>query len=321
MRTDAYRDFIYDNKALFKDKVVLDIGCGTGILSMFAAKAGAKQVLAIDNSAIIHKARANVFHNSLSSTISTFHSAVEEVVLPVPKVDIIISEWMGYCLLYEAMLPSVLFARDTFLAEGGVMAPSSATLWIAPIADKEWISERVGFWRDVYGFDMKAMQEGIYDEVRVEVVPEKVICGKEFPFKVLDLNTVKTEDLSFVAEWEILMTKTVHSLDGFVIWFDNFFSPVSREPVPDAHTTPDSFTKGKDGNIAFTTGPYGKETHWRQGVLMIPQEEGDEEIPAGTKISGTVEFSIAKDYARGLDLTVNWAWGDGKKKSRVWKLQ
>ncbi len=44
VRTEGYRDFIYDNAHLFKDKVVMDVGCGTGILSMFAAKAGAKKV-------------------------------------------------------------------------------------------------------------------------------------------------------------------------------------------------------------------------------------------------------------------------------------
>ena len=43
VRTDSYRDFIYHNKSFFNGKVVLDVGCGSGILSMFAAKAGAKQ--------------------------------------------------------------------------------------------------------------------------------------------------------------------------------------------------------------------------------------------------------------------------------------
>jgi protein arginine N-methyltransferase 3 len=43
VRTEAYRDAMYNNKNYFKDKVVLDVGCGTGILSMFAARAGAKK--------------------------------------------------------------------------------------------------------------------------------------------------------------------------------------------------------------------------------------------------------------------------------------
>ena len=44
VRTNAYKDAILKNKHLFKNKVVLDVGCGTGILSMFAAQAGAKHV-------------------------------------------------------------------------------------------------------------------------------------------------------------------------------------------------------------------------------------------------------------------------------------
>ena len=69
VRTDSYRDFIYENKQLFAGKVVLDVGCGTGILSLFCAKAGAAKVIAVDNSAIIDKAREIVFENGLSDTI------------------------------------------------------------------------------------------------------------------------------------------------------------------------------------------------------------------------------------------------------------
>ena len=47
VRTLTYRKAMYHNKHLFKDKIVLDVGCGTGILSMFAAKAGAKQVIGV----------------------------------------------------------------------------------------------------------------------------------------------------------------------------------------------------------------------------------------------------------------------------------
>lgn len=47
VRTLTYRNSMYHNKHVFKDKIVLDVGSGTGILSMFAAKAGAKKVYGV----------------------------------------------------------------------------------------------------------------------------------------------------------------------------------------------------------------------------------------------------------------------------------
>ena len=111
VRTLTYRNSMYHNKHLFKDKIVLDVGCGTGILSMFAAKAGAKQVYGVDMSGIVEQARLIVDKNGFSDKVTIIRGKIEEIKLPVEKVDIIISEWMGYCLFYESMLDSVLFAR------------------------------------------------------------------------------------------------------------------------------------------------------------------------------------------------------------------
>jgi protein arginine N-methyltransferase 3 len=76
VRTEAYRDFMYDNKGYFKDKIVLDIGCGSGVLSMFAAKAGAKHVYAVDNSMVIERAKINVLENNLNHQITYFQADI-----------------------------------------------------------------------------------------------------------------------------------------------------------------------------------------------------------------------------------------------------
>ena len=115
VRTRSYRNAILGNKHLFKDKVVLDVGCGTAILSMFSAQAGAKKVYGIDCSDIIKSAREIVKVNGLEDTVELIQGKVEEIELPVKQVDIIVSEWMGYFLVYENMLESVLFARDKWL--------------------------------------------------------------------------------------------------------------------------------------------------------------------------------------------------------------
>lgn len=66
VRTETYMDSIKRNPHLFEGKVVLDVGCGTGILSMFAAKAGAKQVIGIDCAGIARQAKQIVRDNGLS---------------------------------------------------------------------------------------------------------------------------------------------------------------------------------------------------------------------------------------------------------------
>ena len=134
---------IEQNKHLFDGKVVLDIGCGTGILSMFAARAGAKQVIGVECSSIIEQAKRIIEANGFSEKILLIKGKVEEVELPVDKVDIIISEWMGYFLLYESMLDTVLYARDKWLVEGGLMLPDKSILYLCAIEDADYKAEKI----------------------------------------------------------------------------------------------------------------------------------------------------------------------------------
>lgn len=66
VRTMTYRNSMYHNSHLFKDKVVMDIGCGTGILCMFAAKAGARKVIGVECSSIIEHAQKIVETNGFA---------------------------------------------------------------------------------------------------------------------------------------------------------------------------------------------------------------------------------------------------------------
>lgn len=287
---------------------------------MFCAKAGAERVIAVDKSDIIEKARENVFNNGLSDKVTCLRGAIEDVTFPVDSVDIIVSEWMGYCLLYEAMLPSVLYARDKYLKPDGLLVPSSGTIWVAPVEDPEFVSDHVEYWNDVYGFNMKAMQEGIYDEVRIQTTPGSTICGEAFPFKVLDLHTIKVEDLVFSAQWSSSLNRSVERLDGFLIWFDNFFATSRTEPVPDAHTTPAMWNKRGRGNIAFTTGPFDPETHWKQGLLLQPSTTLTS-TDGAVRLTGDITFSALEENARALKIDVSWAVENGKTKNRSWKLK
>lgn len=153
VRTSTYAHFILTNPILFRDAVVLDVGCGTGILSLFAARAGARRVISVDASDIALKAEKIVKVNGFEDIITVVRGKVESITLPegIDKVDIIISEWMGYALLYESMLDSVLVARDRFLKPGGVMAPSECKMVLGLCDATEIYKDRIGFWDDVYG--------------------------------------------------------------------------------------------------------------------------------------------------------------------------
>jgi protein arginine N-methyltransferase 1 len=113
-------------------------------LNRFAARAGAKHVIGVDMSSIIEKARQIVEVNGLSDKITLLQGKMEEVNLPFPKVDIIISEWMGYFLLYESMLDTVLYARDTYLNPGGLIFPDKATMYVAGIEDGDYKDDKIG---------------------------------------------------------------------------------------------------------------------------------------------------------------------------------
>lgn len=322
VRTDAYRDFIYDNKHLFAGKTVLDIGCGTGILSMFCAKAGAAHVYAIDKSAILDKARENVFHNGLADRITCLRGRVEDIVLPVAHVDIIVSEWMGYCLLYEAMLPSVLHARDRFLRPGGLLIPSHATVFVAPVSDPAYVDESVGFWRDVYGFDMQPMLEGLVRDVRVQYVPAESVCGSASAY-ALDLYTCSVADLSFSVGWASTLARDVEGVDGFAIWFDNYFATTRKAETELVKLSAAEWQeKRHDGSVAFTTAPSGKDTHWKQGFLMIEDKEGKGLTggKAGEEIRGMMEFAVAELNARGLEIKVEWDGLPNAQKAQTWSL-
>ena len=315
IRTDAYRDFIYDNKSIFQGKVVLDVGCGTGILSMFCAKAGAKLVLAVDNSDIINKARENVFRNDLQDKVTCIRGKIEDVSLPVPQVDIIVSEWMGYCLLYESMLDSVIQARDKYLAPDGLMVPSHATLRIAPLADSELIASHVDFWRDVYGFNMTSMLEKIHDEALTRVVDAQELAAESSTFYELDLHTVTVKDLEFCQPFEVTWKEGFQRLEGFVIWFDIFFMRARTDPPPRDF---DVTTAQKRGIVAFSTGPQSQATHWQQGVLMIQDQQ---DVKADDVITGHVAYRKKEGQERSIDVDVDWKVSEsGKLNHQKWFL-
>ncbi|XP_006758826.1 PREDICTED: protein arginine N-methyltransferase 2 isoform X3 [Myotis davidii] len=102
-RTTKYHHVILQNRASLKDKVILDVGCGTGIISLFCAHyAQPRAVYAVEASEMAQHTGQLVMQNGFADIITVFQQKVEDVVLP-EKVDVLVSEWMGTCLLHHPL--------------------------------------------------------------------------------------------------------------------------------------------------------------------------------------------------------------------------
>ncbi|XP_026234669.1 protein arginine N-methyltransferase 3 isoform X1 [Anabas testudineus] len=283
VRTESYRNFMYQNPEVFRDKVVLDVGCGTGILSMFAARAGAKKVIAVDQSEIIYQAMDIVRSNQLEDKITLIKGRIEDINLPVEKVDIIISEWMGYFLLFESMLDSVLYARDLYLADGGSVYPDLCNISLVAVGDTQKHQDRIAFWDDVYGFNMACMKKAVVPEAMVEVVKADTIISDSTVIQTFNCNTVCLSELEFTSDFCLKITDTTNCT-AIVGYFDIFFD------------------KGCSNKVMFSTGPQVTKTHWKQTVFLL---ERPIYVKAGEELLGKITVRKNKKDPRSLLVTLD----------------
>lgn len=284
VRTGSYQQAIMQNAEQFKDKVVLDIGCGTGILSIFAAKAGAKHVYGIEFADIADYAKKIIQDNNLSDKITIIKSKVEEADLPVKKVDIIISEWMGYFLIYESMLDTVLYARDKWLEKDGLILPDKASITLAAIEDTDYKNKKINFWSNVYGVDMSCFKKTVIAEPIIDTCPKKLVNSSHCKIFDIDLMTVKKEELDFSSAFEVTFWKNHSNFSGLVGWFDTEFSRLSKP-------------------VNLTTSPFRKSTHWSQTIFYC---KSDLYVKRGDKVTGSIAVRKAKANFRQLDIKISY---------------
>ena len=130
------------------------------------------------------------------SVITIIQGKVEDITLPVPSVDIIVSEWMGYFLLYESMLDTVLYARDKWLSPGGLILPDRCTMYVCGIEDAEYRTAKLDWWSNVYGFKMTAIQRMAVHEPLVDTAAAKQVCTGTCKLLDVDVMKVTRDDMN-----------------------------------------------------------------------------------------------------------------------------
>jgi len=337
-RMAAYHSAILGNQEVFRDKVVMDIGTGSGILAVWAAQAGARKVYAIEYTDMAKHAVKVMKANNVDHIVTVIQSSVEEVELPIEKdeleiernsdgdndsmrcVDIIVSEWMGYFLLRESMLDSIIRARDKFLKKStGLMFPSHCTMYVAPVSDE---SERkataneyaaaMSDWHDfeqttsqVYGVDMGVLEKD-YDREQKEYymlssrwteLPSEAVLDEPKRVKYFDMMTCTIADSRGIAkdeeeatfDFDISGDESPGPISGIAGWFTSDFR--SRTDAAGAAAP-------KLLHPAFlSTGPEQGFTHWGQQTFYflnsIPTLHGET-----TRLQGKLEMMRTKENSR-----------------------
>lgn len=256
IRTSTYEKAVLYNTKDFQDKVVLDVGAGSGILSFFSAQAGASRVYAVEASSMAEHAETLVGFNYLNDKIVVIAGKVEEIELP-EQVDVIISEPMGYMLYNERMLETYLHAKK-WLKRDGKMFPTLGDLHVAPFTDEALFMEqttKASFWLQTHfhNIDLTPLHEAAIAEYFrqpiVDTFDIRICTAKSVRHTVNFLETDETDlhKIEIPLEFTVLQSATVH---GLAFWFDVAFI-------------------GSTQTVWLSTAPTEPLTHWYQVRCLL----------------------------------------------------
>jgi histone-arginine methyltransferase CARM1 len=286
IRTSTYQRAMLDNSADFQDKVVLDVGAGSGILSFFAIQAGARKVYAIEASSMAKHCQTLVNNNRLSDNIIVVAGKIEEVDIP-EKVDVIISEPMGYMLFNERMLETFLHAKK-WLKPGGKIFPTQGDLHIAPFTDEALYMEQCGkanFWYQsaFHNVDLTSLREAAVQEYFKQPIVDTFdirICLARSHKYTVNFQTANESDLHNIEiplSFVITQAGTIH---GLAFWFDVAFL-------------------GSQTTVWLSTGPTQPLTHWYQVRCLLQTPLF---VKQGQTIVGKVHLKSNKRQSYDVEL-------------------
>lgn len=293
IRTSTYQRAILNNMEDFKDKVVLDVGAGSGILSFFAVQAGARKVFAVEASSMAKHAECLVYHNKVADKVVVIPGKIEEITLP-EAVDVIVSEPMGYMLFNERMLETYLHAKK-WLKPQGKMFPTRGDLHIAPFSDTCLYMEQLNkanFWyqQSFHGVDLSSLREAAVKEYFRQPIVDTFdvrICMAKSLRHTVDFERASESDLHCIEvplQFNLLQSGELH---GLAFWFDVAFV-------------------GSVQTVWLSTGPTQPLTHWYQVRCLL---ESPLFVQRGQRLGGRVVLRSNRRQSYDVDLELELEGG------------
>ena len=280
VRTGAFRDAIH--AVVRPGDIVLDVGAGSGILSVFAARAGAARVYAVERTSVAVLAQELAAANGVADIVQVIHGDIMDVELP-ERVDVIVSEWLGGFGIDEGMLVPVIAARDRWLKPGGVMIPRSVTAW-AGLAHDRYLAETMEFLRDnPYGLRFDDLIEKTVNEIVYSGTFRHLAAGdlrsEASRLWTTDAALIPLEQAQAPQEAEVLLLVRDHSTaNALALWFSADLAP----------------------GVSLSIGPGDPPTHW--GMTTAPLRS-----PVDLTPGMSVEARVRTAPARPVGTWTSWA--------------
>lgn len=254
-------------------EVVLDIGAGTGILSLFACSAGARHVYAVEQGPVVGVARELADANGVGDRITFLEGWSTEIELPEPA-DVLVTETIGNAGFEEGILRWVGDARKRLLVPGARVLPGRLTL-MATAVDCPIDYEEVSHWRgSLYGIDFRSASRRAARQLwPVDLSPAHVVCDPVALVEA-DLCSGSWSAPSGDGVVEARRDGTVH---GIGLWFTTILGPDHELSNP----------------------PGTADSSWSQVLLPI-----DEPFPVQAGDELALSVSWRPDGTR-------WSWGIG----------
>jgi len=270
VRTEAFRRAI--ESVVRPGDVVLDVGAGSGILSLFAARAGAARVYAVEQTSVAVLAQELAAANGVADVVQVIQGDVMAIE-PPERVDVIVSEWLGGFGIDEGMLVPVIAARDRWLKPGGAMIPSSVTAWTALVHDR-YVADAVGFMRDnPYGLNLDALVEKTVNEIIYAGTFRHLAAddrrSESSPLWTTDAGSIAFEQAQAPHVAAVQLAVRDHgTANALALWFSADLAP----------------------GISLSIGPGDPPTHW--GMTTAPLRSPVELAP-GMVVRARVRTALA----------------------------
>lgn len=234
--------------------VVVDIGAGTGVLSMFAAKVGARHVYAIEEGPIGQVAERAIEQNGFADRITLVRGRSTDIELP-ERGTVLVTETIGNVGLEEGITAWVRDAQERLLTPDARVIPRSVAVVAAPVEVYDDHRELTRWRRAQYTLDFSALLElGVNNLLWAELAPGNLVA-EPVPVIEVDLTARPERDISGTARFVSTREGAIH---GLGVWFD-------AELVP---------------GVSLSNGPPLRTPSWNQGYLPLLEpihvERGDE---------------------------------------------